>query len=731
MKKKTIKNILLSCLTILTPLVFFFGVDMLTVNAETFTVYVSATGKDYHKGTQELPYRTLDRALEKVANGGTIVLQNSIAIDGWSAHNKTVTITGDRLDATALSSLQIYDNVTFSDIDILVNANEYICANGYTVVIGEGVSLSNAVDVYGGGYDGTTVAGTNLTLLSGTYRCVYGGSLRGTVDGDTHLTVGGAVNANIDTTNHDGAQYFFGGGYSDTITGSTYLNFGGNAKSIHLFGGSNDPSSTIGDSANLTVTGGTSMSMYGGSRNVDAGCDVKTVVTGGVFEQVFGGNERADLTGDVDLRVMSGKITRRIYGGCYNDTSGLSFSTSYSVNGNIYLTLGNQATEHLYEYVGNDLSVYAHSRHSKNSSSENAELIFADGNAYSNYNNGTLKLKAQDSTMKFFIGSLSVADEIHYYQYSTDNNVITQSCAVCGDLSATATVSLDKSGLQYTGAEITPVSIAYSAEWEHEKLTLFYADNIEEGTATYTLSAENTILTGAFDIRKAPIILGGSVRLSAPAGLRFQSKVAESLVGEGAAFGTLVIPKEVLNGQELTVETATVNNIKQTKWATEIVKQNNPDVYEEGYAYFNAVLTDIPQEYYGEVIVARSYAYLNGVYYYAEPMERSIAQVAAYALQDSYTEEQLCTYVDTALRGETLSVERSVEMQEGAVYQLNLTGNKGYVGIWKSTDERVVKVDKNGCVTALKEGTATVIVKIGNKTAECVITVKQGWTNGY
>ena len=132
--------------------------------------------------------------------------------------------------------------------------------------------------------DGTTVPGTSLTLLSGTYRCVYGGSLRGTVDGDTYLTVGGTVNANIDAFNHDGSQYFFGGGYSDTITGSTYFTFGGNAKAVHLFGGSND-GGTIGGSTNLMVEGGSSMSMYGAGRNADMNCDANTKITGGQFEQ--------------------------------------------------------------------------------------------------------------------------------------------------------------------------------------------------------------------------------------------------------------------------------------------------------------------------------------------------------------------------------------------------------------------------------------------------------------
>ena len=98
-------------------------------------------------------------------------------------------------------------------------------------------------------------------------------------------------------------------------------------------------------------------------------------------------------------------------------------------------------------------------------------------------------------------------------------------------------------------------------------------------------------------------------------------------------------------------ETAMVENIEQTMWATDSVKENNPQEYEEGYEYFNAVLTDIPEEHYDKVIVARSYVCIDGQYYYADVMERSIAQVSAYAIQDGYTEEMLvssdvigCTY---------------------------------------------------------------------------------------
>ena len=727
MKKNTIKAVVLSLFGLMT-LAFHSGINALDVTANSLTtVYVSTSGSNSNAGTNTAPYGTFQYALSKVENGGTIVLQDSIAVGTWTPHNKTVTVTGGTLNATSGQSLQIWDNVTFKNTEIKVDSNRYICANGYTVTMDSGVSLTNAVDVFAGGDEGTTVAGTSLTLKSGTYKGVYGGSRMGTVAGDAHLIVGGTVNAGLDVSDHEGTALFFGGGAKDTITGNTYLTFGESAKSTHLFGGSYGAGATIAGSANLTVTGGASMSMYGGSKGVDTGCDVNFKVTGGTFEQIFGGCESAALTGDVDMQVLGGTVTRRIYGGCYNDYGIFSgWATSHSVNGNICLTIGGDANITL-NYNGNDESIYGHSRYKTNAAAENSQIVFADDAAYTAYKG---KLGAQDSTMKSIMASLSAADAVHYYTYDVSDNVITQNCAY-HTLAATATVNLDNNALKYTGEEVTPVSIAYSDDWEYEELALSYANNVEEGTATYTISAVNTILTNTFEIRKSPIVLGGSVRLSTPAGLRFQSKVEESLVSEGATFGTLVIPKAVLGEAELTYETASVRNIPQTKWATDSVKENNPKDYEEGYAYFNAVLTDIPAEHYDKVIVARSYACLNGVYYYSDPIERSIAQVAAYAIQDGYTESVLFTYVDTALANETLSLESRVEVKEGLSYQLNLTGNKGYVAIWQSSDVRIAEVDTNGKVTALRPGEVTITAKIGNKTVECILVVKQNWSGMY
>ena len=142
-------------------------------------------------------------------------------------------------------------------------------------------------------------------------------------------------------------------------------------------------------------------------------------------------------------------------------------------------------------------------------------------------------------------------------------------------------------------------------------------------------------------------------------------------------------------------------------------------------------MTGIPEEHYDKVIIARSYVYANGQYYYSDTVERSVAQVSACALQDGYTNQILYDYVDKALADSTVSMESKVTVYEGESYQLTLTGNKGYAVIW-STDSDILTVDENGKITVGEdEGNALVMAKIGSQIVKCTVTVKQRWTGYY
>jgi hypothetical protein len=150
---------------------------------------------------------------------------------------------------------------------------------------------------------------------------------------------------------------------------------------------------------------------------------------------------------------------------------------------------------------------------------------------------------------------------------------------------------------------------------------------------------------------------------------------------------------------------------------------------DEGGAYFNSVLTDIPGKHYDKVIVMRSYVFANGQYYYSDAVEYSPAQVAAQALQAGETDAILYQFVDQALEDSELAITASVTLFDGQSCKLELLGNKGCVAIW-STDSDLFTVDQEGNVVAGdKEGTGEVQVKIGSRILICQVTVSYIWTD--
>ena len=134
-------------------------------------------------------------------------------------------------------------------------------------------------------------------------------------------------------------------------------------------------------------------------------------------------------------------------------------------------------------------------------------------------------------------------------------------------------------------------------------------------------------------------ILGAAVRIAAPTGIRFLTKVDKNeffkntyngdynnyrINGANITFGTLIMPLDMVEG-ELTVDTANVLNIKAEK----LYDQNEKEIY------FTGVLTDYPErtDTFNREMAVRSYMKYDGKYIYSDMVSTSFYDVATRAYE--------------------------------------------------------------------------------------------------
>ncbi len=505
---------------------------------------------------------SLADALAQVADGGTIVVDGTVAVTAApGTHGKTVTITGGTLDFTGYEgNLYLGDHITFENLTMNFRADvspaPAIYANGYQVKFGEGVTMPNPVRVFGGKNGGTT-ASTHLTVLSGYYTGIYGGGNNTDITGDVYLYVGGNVNKDIDTSSHDHDYCVHGGSYisadsSKTIGGTVTVVFADEAKANYVYGGNQGAGNgTINGGIHLTVSGGNLMSVYGsthGSGSLTS--DVNVLISGGTMAQLFGGSEGGPVTGDVKVDITGGTITRRVYGGCYNDYDNGWGSSNY-VTGEIVLTLHSGANID-FSSSSSDRAIYAHSRHSTLSATEVSHLVYADATAYAKYKDN---VKAQDLAMQLIMGSTSAADHIHYHTYTASGAVFTQNC-IDSSCSATATLVVEGTPT-YIDKPVEPAKVIYSGSWFGGELDVAYANNTGIGTGTASVTCGGATASVDFEITAADMVMNGQAYAS------FSDAIAAAKQTPGADTITLL--------QDVEVSTWTVINTDVTITANKAV----------------------------------------------------------------------------------------------------------------------------------------------------------------
>ena len=228
----------------------------------------------------------------------------------------------------------------------------------------------------------------------------------------------------------------------------------------------------------------------------------------------------------------------------------------------------------------------------------------------------------------------------------------------------------------------------------------------------------------------SPMIKGASVRMANPTGIRFETEVEKQ---EGYTYGTLIIPKELISEELLTVNTEKALNASAQKWRAD---NSGYNIVLGGSQGENGI-TNFPELNYNTTLVARSYMEKDGVYSYSDQIERTFAYVASAALADTSEDgaitntqhrmflQGVCDYV----LGEDGFEFSKTEVVVADKIDLNTlfssdNGAEGMVAQWSSDSISVATVNEKGEVEIKAEGSATITAKIGTKEAN--ILVKSG-----
>ncbi len=256
--------------------------------------------------------------------------------------------------------------------------------------------------------------------------------------------------------------------------------------------------------------------------------------------------------------------------------------------------------------------------------------------------------------------------------------------------------------------------------------------------STATASANETpVLTNVFTMDE-----GASVRKVSPGGIRFTTLVSNDIKSDDKTFGTLIIPTEKLGEATLNfeaAETLSVLDIPATTWK---VQGNDTTLWEYTGVIVGANNADLNEALWDKELTAVGYYYTGddkstAVYTTEQiaPQKRSLAQTASLALQAGETGATLTKIVDKIVEKNKDSLDLSLAFSANDTvaytadsyapndsFTLYLQGNEGLAAKWSSSDDTVATVDKNGKVSVLANGEATITASIGSHSVAFTLT---------
>ena len=240
------------------------------------------------------------------------------------------------------------------------------------------------------------------------------------------------------------------------------------------------------------------------------------------------------------------------------------------------------------------------------------------------------------------------------------------------------------------------------------------------------LTCNEMIAVNADEAPVFAMVEGAQVRTANPAGIRFVTDVNDAYKAALA---------ESYPTTEYTWVWGTVLTFTDAAGTAQTIDAKTKQWIENDTRWYTA-LVDIPATDYLTEITAESYVKVYAVndtetVVYSDTVSnaqtRSIAWTASWAMNDGYTDEILSTYISAvAEKSVTLDKEGMGSLLVGEELQLGATVSPaGYGVVWSSDNEDIATVDKNGKVTAVGSGVATITVSFGDVMDSYQVEVSQ------